>query len=62
MGDFLPGAWKPCIGMNKDGKCRAGKNHLSHKKSWGKWYGQVPVRKMPPRPKPNKPQKKRWWQ
>lgn len=46
----LPGgAWKPCIGMNKDGKCRSTGllGHLGHKKVFGTWYGQVPDRKPP---------------
>ena len=38
---FLAGNWQKCLGMNKDGKCRAGVRHLGHKKSWGVWYGQV---------------------
>jgi hypothetical protein len=57
-------AWKLCSGMNKDGKCRARiGNHISHKKVWGKWYGQVPdptVYQVGPRVK-NGPQKIRRW-
>lgn len=58
------GDWKKCIGMNKDGRCRA-PNHLGHKKVWGTWYGQVPYRKPPPlqRDKGKKSnKKKRWWE
>ena len=62
MGDFTPGVWKKCTGMNRDGKCAAPLGvHLTHKKSWGSWYGQVAVRDMPPRGKPNGPQKRRFW-
>lgn len=40
------GPWRKCEGMNKDGKCRAGRNHLLHKKHWlGGWYAQVPAPK-----------------
>jgi hypothetical protein len=65
------GPWKPCIGMNKDGKCRAGKNHLLHRKHWiGGWYAQVPLSSSEKAKQPSrraravaKPkQKKKWWQ
>lgn len=37
--------YERCAGMNsKDGKCTKTKGatrHISHKKSWGKWYGML---------------------
>lgn len=40
---FLPGNWKKCTGMNRNGKCVApAGTHIRHKKSFGSWYGQVP--------------------
>jgi hypothetical protein len=57
--------YRKCIGMNKDGKCRAGSNHLGHRRDmFGVWYGQIPTRKPTPLQKPRKDakKKKRWWE
>jgi hypothetical protein len=55
MGDFLPGSWKKCVGMNRNGKCVAPLGtHLRHRKSFGTWYGQVADRKAIEVSKPSK--------
>jgi hypothetical protein len=34
--------YERCAGMNSpDQKCKARGRHISHKKSWGKWYGML---------------------
>jgi len=51
---FTPGEWEKCHGMNsKDERCKnAPGRHRSHKKVFGKWYGELP-------PKPTRDKKKR---
>jgi hypothetical protein len=62
---MLPGHYKKCAGMNKDGKCRAKLGtHIGHKKVWGNWYGQVPAKpetKVSPPQKSKRPIKPGWW-
>lgn len=57
--------WEKCAGKNKDGRCR-NQRHLTHKESWGSWYGQLPIRPATELQKDNRPpkkrKKKRWWE
>lgn len=53
MSIFTPGEWEFCGGMTRGEGCKAAPGrHRSHKKSFGRWYGEIP-------PKPTRDREKK---
>lgn len=59
MGIFTPGEWEFCGGMTKGEGCKAPPGrHRSHKKSFGRWYGEIPPKPTRDREKAAKKKKR----